>query len=233
MTCICLVCAVCGERFVCVHNYVLAVCAMLAVHDVSHAPVCAPRFIAADRPHRGTLTLGCVALLCFTLLCFALLCFVLPCVVLRCVARAAGTEHVRSRQPGGGGRQRQSAGAGCSGLGRYDRTAGMHSMHHTCTHRLSRYGIVWSTVVWYNIGWDEMMELSLCYAPLFNGSRGYLPVFATLNPQSTCLGPRPGPTLAPQCSRRLRTCHVTGSRRKDPRPEEQKMPMCKKCPFGT
>ena len=36
-----------------------------------------------------------------------------------------------------------------------------------------------------------------------NRSRVYLAVFATSNPQSTCHGPRPGPTLAPQCSRGL------------------------------
>ena len=28
-----------------------------------------------------------------------------------------------------------------------------------------------------------------------NGSRGYLPIFSTLNPQHTCHGPRPGPIL--------------------------------------
>ena len=30
--------------------------------------------------------------------------------------------------------------------------------------------------------------------------RGYLPFFATLNPQITCHGARPGPTVAPWCS---------------------------------
>ena len=57
--------------------------------------------------------------------------------------------------------------------------------------------------------------------------RGYLPVFATLNPQSTCHVPRPGPTLAPWCSGGLPACPGAESTRKDPRPQEKKMPMCK------
>ena len=60
------------------------------------------------------------------------------------------------------------------------------------------------------------------------GSRAYLPVFAALNPQNTCHGPRPGLTLAPQCSRGPPVCPATESTRKDPWAEEQKMPMCKK-----
>ena len=55
-----------------------------------------------------------------------------------------------------------------------------------------------------------------------NGSRGYLPLFAKLKPQSTCHGPRPGPTLAPQCSRGPPACPATESTRKDPRAEEHK-----------
>ena len=58
--------------------------------------------------------------------------------------------------------------------------------------------------------------------------RGYLPIFATLNPQSTCHGPRPGPTLAPWCSGGLPACSGAESTRKDPRPEEKKMSMCKR-----
>ena len=61
-----------------------------------------------------------------------------------------------------------------------------------------------------------------------NGSRGYLPLFATLSPQSTCHGPRPGPTCAPQCSCGPLACPATESTRKDPRAKERKMRMCKK-----
>ena len=59
-----------------------------------------------------------------------------------------------------------------------------------------------------------------------NGSRGYLPV-ATLTPQSTCHGPRPGPTLAPQCSRGPPACPATESTRKNTRAGEQKFPCAK------
>ena len=59
-------------------------------------------------------------------------------------------------------------------------------------------------------------------------SRGYLPIFTTLNPHSTCHGPRLGPTLAPWCSGGLPACPSAESTRKDPRPGEKKMPMCKK-----
>ena len=57
--------------------------------------------------------------------------------------------------------------------------------------------------------------------------RGYLPIFAALNPQSTCRGPRPGPTLAPWCLGGLPACPGADGTRKDPRPEEKKMAMCK------
>ena len=49
-----------------------------------------------------------------------------------------------------------------------------------------------------------------------------------MNPQSTCHGPRPGPTLAPWCSVGLPAFPGAESARKDPRPEEKKMPMCNK-----
>ena len=53
--------------------------------------------------------------------------------------------------------------------------------------------------------------------------RGYLlPIFATLKPQSTCHGPRPGPTLAPWCSSGLPAFPGAESTRKDTRPEEKK-----------
>ena len=53
-------------------------------------------------------------------------------------------------------------------------------------------------------------------------------LLATLNPQSTYQGPRPGPTLAPWCSGGLPACPGAESTRKDPRLEEKEMPMCKK-----
>ena len=53
-------------------------------------------------------------------------------------------------------------------------------------------------------------------------------LLSTLNPQSTCHGPRPGPTLAPHCSGGLPAFPGAESTRKDPRPEEKEMPMCKK-----
>ena len=53
-------------------------------------------------------------------------------------------------------------------------------------------------------------------------------LLATLNAQSTCHGPRPGPTLAPWCSGGLPACPGAESTRKDPRPEEKKVPMGKK-----
>ena len=52
--------------------------------------------------------------------------------------------------------------------------------------------------------------------------RGYLTVFATLNPQSTCHGPRPGPTLAPWCSGGPPACPAAESTSKEPRPQEKK-----------
>ena len=61
-----------------------------------------------------------------------------------------------------------------------------------------------------------------CLYVLGRPPRGYLPFFATLNPQSTCHGPGPGPTLAPWCSGGLPACPATESTRKDPRPEEKK-----------
>ena len=52
----------------------------------------------------------------------------------------------------------------------------------------------------------------------------YLPVFAILNHQSTCHGPRRGPTPAPWCTGGLPTCPGAENTRKDLRPEE----MCKR-----
>ena len=66
-------------------------------------------------------------------------------------------------------------------------------------------------------GWLYVLEMP---------PRGYLPVLATLNPQSTCHGPRPGPTLAPWCTGGLLACPGAENTRKDPRPDEKKMPMC-------
>ena len=53
----------------------------------------------------------------------------------------------------------------------------------------------------------RVAEIKLCFSGLRlswlllagKRPRGYLQVFVTLNPQSTCHGPRPGPTHAPQC----------------------------------
>ena len=53
--------------------------------------------------------------------------------------------------------------------------------------------------------------------------------FSDFKPQRTCHGP---PVLAPQCSRGPPACPATESTRKDPRAEEQKMPMCKIRQFG-
>ena len=50
---------------------------------------------------------------------------------------------------------------------------------------------------------------------------------ATLNPRSTCYGPRPGPTLAPRCSGGLPACPGAEGTRKDPRPGEKEILMCK------
>ena len=61
--------------------------------------------------------------------------------------------------------------------------------------------------------------------------RGYLPILATLNPQSTCYEPRPGPTLAPWCAGELPACPEAESTRTDPRPEEKKTMVCKKSTF--
>ena len=47
-------------------------------------------------------------------------------------------------------------------------------------------------------------------------------LLATLSPQSTCHGPRPGPTLSPWCSGGLPACYGAESTRKFPRPEEKK-----------
>ena len=47
-------------------------------------------------------------------------------------------------------------------------------------------------------------------------------LLATLNPQSTCHGPRPGSTLVPWCSGGLPLCPGAESTRKDPRAEEKK-----------
>ena len=51
---------------------------------------------------------------------------------------------------------------------------------------------------------------------------------ATLNPQSTCHGPRPGPTLAPWSTGGLPACRGAESTRNDPRSGEKKMLVCKK-----
>ena len=53
-----------------------------------------------------------------------------------------------------------------------------------------------------------------------------------LNPQSTWHRPRPGPKLAPSVHTG-RACTATDSARKDPRSEEQEMPMCEKSQFRT
>ena len=53
-------------------------------------------------------------------------------------------------------------------------------------------------------------------------------LLATLNPKSTCHRPRPGPTLAPWISGGLPACPRVERTRKDPRPEEKTLPMCKK-----
>ena len=52
-------------------------------------------------------------------------------------------------------------------------------------------------------------------------------LLVTLNPQSTCRGSRPGPTLAPWCSGGLSAC-LAESTRKDLRPGEKKVPTCKR-----
>ena len=57
--------------------------------------------------------------------------------------------------------------------------------------------------------------------------RGYLPFFATVNHQSVCHGPRPGPIPAPWYSGGSPACPGANSTRKDPRPDEQKMSMLK------
>ena len=46
---------------------------------------------------------------------------------------------------------------------------------------------------------------------------------ATLNPQSKCHGPRPGPKTCVRGPGGLPACHGAESTRKDPRPEEKKM----------
>ena len=53
----------------------------------------------------------------------------------------------------------------------------------------------------------------------------------TLNPESTCHGPRPGPTLAPRCSGGLPECPGAESTRKDPRLEEKHSRCAKKDTF--
>ena len=58
-------------------------------------------------------------------------------------------------------------------------------------------------------------------------------LLSTLNPQSTCHGPRPGATLAPGCSGGLPVCPGADSTRNDRGPEEEKMPMCKKTPLHS
>ena len=54
---------------------------------------------------------------------------------------------------------------------------------------------------------------------------------ATLNPQSTCHGPRPGPRRASWCPGGLPICRGAESRRKDPRPKVKKMPKSQKNTF--
>ena len=63
-------------------------------------------------------------------------------------------------------------------------------------------------------------------------SRDYLPGRTTLNAQSTRHGARPGPTLAPRCTRAPAYPAAEGARN-DPRPAEQGMQMCKNSAFGT
>ena len=54
---------------------------------------------------------------------------------------------------------------------------------------------------------------------------------ATLNPQSTCHGRRPEPTLAAWCSDGLPACHRAESTRKDPRRKRKICPSAKKNTF--
>ena len=61
-----------------------------------------------------------------------------------------------------------------------------------------------------------------------NASPWLLANVRDFEPQSTCHGPRPGPTLAPWCSGGLLVCPGAESTKNDPGPEEKKMPMCKK-----
>ena len=49
-----------------------------------------------------------------------------------------------------------------------------------------------------------------------NGSRGHSPVFATLNSQSTCHGPRPGPTVVPSVHAGLLRAPQPRAREKPP-----------------
>ena len=74
----------------------------------------------------------------------------------------------------------------------------------------------------HNSCWWKSISYGLCMAPArlcvhgHKRIRGYLPVFAALNPQSTCYGPQSGPTLAPQWSHGPPACPVTESTRKKP-----------------
>ena len=72
------------------------------------------------------------------------------------------------------------------------------------------------TCIWVRMPW--MARWHVLRIP----PHGYSPFFATLNLQSTCRGPRPGPTLAPWSSGGLPACPGAESTSKDPRPEEQK-----------
>ena len=56
-------------------------------------------------------------------------------------------------------------------------------------------------------------------------------LLATLNTQSTCHGPRPGPTLAPWCSGGLLRAPKPRAREKTRGRNRKKMPMCRKNAF--
>ena len=58
--------------------------------------------------------------------------------------------------------------------------------------------------------------------------RDYLPDFATLNAQSTRRGARPGPKLAPWCTRGPPACLAAESARKDPRAPDESVQMSPK-----
>ena len=78
-----------------------------------------------------------------------------------------------------------------------------------------------------------MAEIKLCFSGLRlswlllagKRPRGYLQVFVTLNPQSTCHGPRPGPTLCAVLYARA-PC-MSRSREHEKRPRGRKTKKCR------